>query len=855
MTVFPARVPSFFLTQKFKIMSTVALPIKEPVFVTGLVFIAVSLLLFMLPTIAPKAFTETFGVFGINYLAAFIFFFIGLLSGKLRRGSNRIHIFFVFLILCLISAYSLNREMSVFQNSTTWMCVLLVTCCANYILLAFSRYLPAFIKHFMCFVLGIATVLFLYLSIYLVPLYGISAIGFFLLGISLHTFVPLAFTVGSFFLLKKILKNFPTAWVGFSLGVISIVSLAGVFVWKWNNVVTVINSEYKKQLTNSDDTGLPAWVRVSQKLQPDAVTEKVLKSGLNYALPAEELSFTSLPRRNFDQEQKHDPLVMVSALTTHQLNLPGEDRVNILRSLYDSRHQAEERLWSGKNLVTDHVATKMKLWPSLRIAYTEKIITVTNKNTNGWGMSEEGIYTFYLPEGGVVTSLSLWINGKEEKAILTTKEKAATAYNTIVGVEVRDPSVIHWQEGNRVSVRVFPVLRGESRIFKVGITSPVAVEGGDLVYSNIWFDGPSVADAEESIEAEIVEAKNVVVPSSFQQDGSLYKYEGNYEAEWSLSCPSAAVANDAFSFDGHVYAVQEYKPDTQVKDFNAIYLDVNSSWTVEEFNAVWSLVKDKNVFLLTTGNSLKLDEDNQEEIFAKAMQHRFSLFPFYKIQDPTTALVITKSERLSPNLDELKGSQFLHDLETSFDPSSRYNVFNISSTVSPYLASLRERRYFHYEQGSLAKLQQNFTTKTFAVNHESDEEVIIHNAAIKLVKKEGSLEQSTAPDHLLRLFAYNYIMRILGIHPDAAKELADSLVEVARQAYIVSPLSSLVVLETRQDYERFNIQDHGNSLKNASMKSTGAVPEPHEWALIILAFLILFFTRYPHLLKRFVWKA
>ena len=37
---------------------------------------------------------------------------------------------------------------------------------------------------------------------------------------------------------------------------------------------------------------------------------------------------------------------------------------------------------------------------------------------------EEALYTFYMPEGAVVTSLSLWINGNEEKAILTTKEKA-----------------------------------------------------------------------------------------------------------------------------------------------------------------------------------------------------------------------------------------------------------------------------------------------------------------------------------------------------------------------------------------------------------------------------------------------
>ena len=66
--------------------------------------------------------------------------------------------------------------------------------------------------------------------------------------------------------------------------------------------------------------------------------------------------------------------------------------------------------------------------------------------------------------------------------------------------------------------------------------------------------------------------------------------------------------------------------------------------------------------------------------------------------------------------------------------------------------------------------------------------------------------------------------------------------EEARKAYVVTPVSSLVVLETQQDYDRFKIQDTDNSLKNASMKSKGAVPEPHEWALIIAVALVLFYV-------------
>jgi hypothetical protein len=60
----------------------------------------------------------------------------------------------------------------------------------------------------------------------------------------------------------------------------------------------------------------------------------------------------------------------------------------------------------------------------------------------------------------------------------------------------------------------------------------------------------------------------------------------------------------------------------------------------------------------------------------------------------------------------------------------------------------------------------------------------------------------------------------------------DALLSFATEANIVTPVSRLIVLETRQDYERFDIDESKDGLKNASLKSKGAVPEPHEWIMI-----------------------
>ena len=100
-----------------------------------------------------------------------------------------------------------------------------------------------------------------------------------------------------------------------------------------------------------------------------------------------------------------------------------------------------------------------------------------------------------------------------------------------------------------------------------------------------------------------------------------------------------------------------------------------------------------------------------------------------------------------------------------------------------------------------------------------------------------------APDHLARLFAYNNIMRQVGAGYFTNDFVDDALVKEASAANVVSPVSSLIVLESEADYERFDITDANHSLYNASKQSSGAVPEPHEWALIVLFVLFVLFVK------------
>ncbi|MEO0583166.1 MAG: hypothetical protein AAF135_13160, partial [Bacteroidota bacterium] len=103
---------------------------------------------------------------------------------------------------------------------------------------------------------------------------------------------------------------------------------------------------------------------------------------------------------------------------------------------------------------------------------------------------------------------------------------------------------------------------------------------------------------------------------------------------------------------------------------------------------------------------------------------------------------------------------------------------------------------------------------------------------------------TTGSNHLFRLYMYQHVLAEIGSEFFDKKALERQWTEDAARAYIVTPVSSLIVLETVEDYERFDIEENKDSIGNAQLNNNGAVPEPHEWALIVLVVLsILFYIR------------
>ncbi|MBE7173388.1 MAG: XrtN system VIT domain-containing protein [Williamsia sp.] len=828
---------------------------KDKFHLTGFIFMFLSLIVFWMLLTVPALQNDS-GLFIINYLLAVSFFFIVLFSGRLKKGRDGLHLFVQFLVLFLISAYSLNREMVAFESSVTWLSCLLVLVCINYLAFAFWKQAPVWLLYIMHALLGIGFILFLYLACYLLPLYAVSGVAAFALGISLHTFVPLLFCIYTIVILRKTSAGQKLYQACFFAGIAATVMVTTAFVVRWSHVVHRLNTSYNRGIAEDND-GLPAFVGVAAAVPHGWVAEKVLQSGLVYNVPKGEWGdfLWQMPTRNFGEERKHDPLVMTAALFAGTPTLLDDERIKILEAVYDSRHKAQQRLWSGKHLATDNIHTAVRVWPQLHMAYTEKLITVTN-NTQGSSRNneEEAIYTFHLPEGSVVSALSLWIKGMEEKGIVTTKEKADSAYNTIVGYERRDPSVVHWQEGNTVSVRVFPVAAGKSRVFKLGITSPLKKQGDSLVYENIYFDGPGADEAEEEIKMDFATRPTKLYTEASLQPGNnlSFRHTGNYDPAWKIQFKDEGLASDVFSFQGVSYSLAPYTPHETAVDIQAAYLDINSSWTKAEFEKVFDAVRFKTVYVYDH-ELIRLTETNKEALFESLSQLQFSIFPLYAIHDAPGAVLISKSSSVSPNLHDLDNSAFMEETKNYLRKNTRIKLFNIGAELSPYLKSLKEFRAFDYEQGTAEQLKQRMAHNQFAASIEDDHTVVIDNAGL-VIKAAKQTLSSTAPDHLMRLFTYNHLMQNAGARLFTDTLFNAGLTEEAARAGIVTPVSSLVVLETQQDYDRFNIKQSINSLKNATLRSKGAVPEPHEWVLIFIAVGVVLFVKYPAVRTKFRWS-
>lgn len=774
----------------------------------------------------------------LNIVIEFVFGVI-VTFNVLKNKEKYQHLISFLFLNWFIGCFSTNVFINVFENLPIWVYVVtFLFCFSNFVI--YNNFKHKFFNRALHFINGCSYLLILYYAIYLIPFAPISCVGILALGLGFYGLVPMIVLIShTVILIQNFTENRKNAFA-FGTGIISVCIGFTIFTVLLNIESQKIS---KKTITNSFEninTDLPNYIIVSQNLSPNFFNEILLKKDIVYIASDNFFEFRNFDSlgsiKQYNERKTHNPIINLAYLFTARLDLTADDRINILKSNFDKRLETEEQLWDGRDLFTKNIKEDVKIYANDRLAYTEITMDIACAEKS-W-RDKEAIYSFQLPEGAVATSLSLWVNGIERKGVLTTKEKAKKAYNQIVGVESRDPSLMQWREGNKVVVRVFPVSYDLPRTFKCGFTTPLKVENNTMKYLSLDIKGPNTNNAKTISRIQMAGNEKFKANKDFELENGFYINNSKGLDSWEADIPiTNKVFSTAFVWKNKAYKINEIQKQNIAFKPSEIILDLNNSWTKTEIERIVSQ-SNKNYFVWNNNQKQSINSANYETVFAQFKTLTYSLLPLYNLKE--NSLVITKCGKISANFEELETSDYLKKLKERTQQKN-IKVINISENLNPFWQTVKEQNMVSYLKTNLNNCLKLIQENQFLEFETLENTINVEPANIAIQEMElDSKIQSNGSNHIYRMYAFGKVLREqVAIQKDSLKE--NQFVDLAKDANIVTPISSLIVLETDEDYKNNGIEKNVNTLGNASVNNDGAVPEPHEWLLIIIGLTSIFF--------------
>ena len=237
-----------------------------------------------------------------------------------------------------------------------------------------------------------------------------------------------------------------------------------------------------------------------------------------------------------------------------------------------------------------------------------------------------------LPPGGVVSRLTLWVNGQEREAAFAGRGKVREAYQQIAIRERKDPVLVTTAGRDRILVQCFPVQpHGEMKI-RVGITAPLMLDDkaqGKFIFPRFIRRNFLIPDGVR--HAFWVEAKTPMA-SSFKAKTAGWEGESSTTMhgrinDLELSSPESSLTiargnvNDMWSkdpFGSRGFVVQQSIQERTPLHMNRIVLVVDTSApmrksALEIIEAVRSLPDDVDLKLVLT-NIEGVDDSEQKKV-------------------------------------------------------------------------------------------------------------------------------------------------------------------------------------------------------------------------------------------------
>jgi hypothetical protein len=504
-----------------------------------------------------------------------------------------------------------------------------------------------------------------------------------------------------------------------------------------------------------------------------------------------------------------------------------------------------------KGLSLVHSRQDAVLDPDAALAYVEWTLEFKNDSA----LQRESRAELVLPPGGVVSRLTLWIDGQEREAAFGGRSQVKTAYKEVVERR-RDPVLVSTCGPDRVLVQCFPVQpNGGKMKVRLGITAPLALAGGDSGCLR-W---PVMAERNFTIGEKFHHSLWVESSAPVDTTGGRLKSEGSSNGRFALRGEvrdtDLSDAVNIVRVRRSAEAVESWTRDTRQENAPFILQTIKEQAATAPDRVVVVVDGTKgmeNEYASIRGAltrlapnvdfALLLARDGCEEIIPlqKGTIDLYSKVALWKFtssggHDNIPALLrawdlaaaskagaivwihgpqpvtLESTEDLRQRFERSINPPVLYDIETRVGPN---RVLESLDGLKPVRTVAR----LGLLGDDLGRLFDTWTGRSRAFEFKR-ECIAAEPGAAPPPGKETSLQ-------LARLWAAEEVGRLCEArHPDEAAQ-------VATKHQLVTPVSGAVVLETQAQYQRAGLQP-------VAPESVPSVPEPSGVLLLGIGLLLL----------------
>lgn len=507
--------------------------------------------------------------------------------------------------------------------------------------------------------------------------------------------------------------------------------------------------------------------------------------------------------------------------------------------------------------------------PDAAVSYSEWTMVFDNLS----GVQREARAQVALPPGGVISRLTLWVNGEEREAAFAGRGKVREAYQQVAVVQQRDPVLVTTCGVDRILVQCFPVPPGSQMKIRFGITAPLLLEDEKqavlclphIVERNFGVASQSAHDIRLSSKQPLSASGTTwtFVPASgaegtSQDVGESYTLAANL-SDAQLFGPTAVIrarrsaestevlAPDKININGmstrqRIVTKKSWAPSRVIfvidgSCFMRSYIDsISSALTKLPAGTQYSILcaGDEVVELdsLQTASGAALAQSTQrlrtQMTYEGGVDNVPALAKAWNIANTIPNSVIVWIHGPQPIIfkggadfrelwEKLPNRLHMYDFQISSGPNRIAERLDGLKTIQsvPHLSTPGEDLKHLFEQWSGEATGLQFVREQ--------------------VRPEDIMQVASASDHVTRLWARDEVTRLT--EADQSSSSIDAAVKLASMYQLVTTVTGAVVLENQQQYSQAGLEP-------VDANSVPSVPEPEEWLLLFVSLGVLMWVVY-----------